>query len=91
MWYRTCTSELHWQLSSVDLKGLIWYPSRCIFLLYNLGSDLMENMPIVQQWMRTVIMYCRLPSNGLFIQELYLHGNVFTEPLLSSWRLLLWD
>jgi hypothetical protein len=24
--------------------GPCWYPSRCIFLLYNLGSDLMENM-----------------------------------------------
>jgi hypothetical protein len=43
--YRTCTSELYRQLSSVDINGLVWSgPSCCIFLLYNLGSNLLENM-----------------------------------------------
>jgi hypothetical protein len=40
MWYRTYTSELYRQLSSVALNGLIWSG----LLWYNLGSDLMENM-----------------------------------------------
>jgi hypothetical protein len=31
---------LYWQLSSVDLHGLIWSG----LLLYNLGSDVMENI-----------------------------------------------
>jgi hypothetical protein len=47
MWYRTYTSELYRQLSSVALDDLVWWPSRCISLLYNLGLDLNENLPIV--------------------------------------------
>jgi hypothetical protein len=34
-----------------------------------------------------VLLYV-LPSNGLLIQKLYIRGQVFTEPLLSSWWFL---
>jgi hypothetical protein len=30
----------------------------CIFLLYILGSDLIENMSIAKEWTPTVMMYC---------------------------------
>jgi hypothetical protein len=31
-------------------SGLVWYPSRCIFLLYNLGSDLIMKIIFAEIW-----------------------------------------
>jgi hypothetical protein len=76
MWYRTYTSELYRQLSQVDLTRSVYIKH---FMLPFVSRVSIKSLP----WIRVLLM--------LECGWLLCYGNVFTRPLLSKWRLLLWD